>query len=241
MIQRSVKRISMRALVIDDELAAQTARERQRLVTAPIIGRTLAGVITQEEYIAFLTQAFHHVRHTVSLMMAVGARLPDRLSWLRREVVHYAEEEEGHEQWILNDIAAAGGDADAARNSTPSYATDAMVGYAYDTVMRRNPVGFFGMVFVLEGTSVSLALNAADQIQCTLGLPTRALSYLRSHGQLDQEHIHHLSGILNRLDQAEDRDAVLKCARVMFTLYGNVFRELDEISGAANESLRKIA
>ena len=226
-------------MLFHDELALQTAGERQRLITAPIIGRTLAGSITREEYIAFLTQAFHHVRHTVSLMMAVGARLPDRLAWLRKELVHYAEEEDGHEQWILSDIAAAGGDATRTQSSTPSCATDAMVGYAYDTVMRRNPVGFFGMVFVLEGTSVSLALNAADQIQRSLSLPAKALTYLRSHGQLDQEHIHHLSGILDRLDDAEDRRAVVQCARVMFTLYGNVFRELDDVP--ASEPLRRTA
>ena len=216
-----------------EQLAAQTAAERHHLVTAPIITRALAGRIALDEYVAFLTQAFHHVRHTVPLMMAVGARLPDRLAWLRKEIVHYAEEEEGHERWILDDIAAAGGDAVAAEAGVPSPATDAMVGYAYDTVMRRNPVGFFGMVFVLEGTSVALALDAAERVQQSLHLPARAMTYLRSHGRLDQEHIHHLEGILNRLECEQDRAAVTQCARVMFRLYGNVFRDLDDIATPA--------
>jgi len=212
-----------------EQLSARTAPSRQYLIGAPIIQRALAGRISRGEYVAFLTQAFHHVRHTVPLMMAVGARLPVRLEWLRKEMIHYAEEEIGHEQWILNDISAVGGDMDAARNSIPAAATDAMVGYAYDTANRRNPVGFFGMVFVLEGTSVALALNAADSLQRTLQLPNNALTYLRSHGQLDQEHVHHLFGILNRLQSEDDRTAVEQCAQVMFRLYGNVFRELDEI------------
>jgi pyrroloquinoline quinone (PQQ) biosynthesis protein C len=224
----------------NEQLALQTQAERHSLVTAPIIDRALAGRITVEEYIAFLTQAFHHVRHTVPLLMAVGARLPDRLAWLRKEIIHYTEEEEGHDQWILNDIRAAGGDAEIAARSDPAAPTDAMVGYAYDTAMRRNPVGFFGMVFVLEGTSVALALNAAERVQQSLQLPSRAMTYLRSHGQLDQEHIHHLAGILNRLDQVEDRDAVTQCARVMFRLYGNVFRELDEACATA-QPLRRSA
>src|SRR5688500_13253955 len=142
-----------------EQLGLDTVAGRQFLTSAPIITRALAGQISRDEYVAFLTQAFHHVRHTVPLLMAVGARLPMHLAWLRKEVAHYIEEEEGHEQWILNDIAAAGGDAVAAEHSLPSAATDAMVGYAYDTAMRRNPVGFFGMVFVLEGTSVALALD----------------------------------------------------------------------------------
>jgi pyrroloquinoline quinone (PQQ) biosynthesis protein C len=211
-----------------EQLAAQTAQEREFLINAPIIRRALAGQISRDEYIAFLTQAFHHVRHTVPLLMAVGARLPDRLGWLRKEIIHYTEEEEGHEQWILNDIEAAGGDAMAASSSLPSTATDAMVAYAYDTATRRNPVGFFGMVFVLEGTSVALALNAADRLASTLQLPIRALTYLRSHGQLDQEHVQQLYGILNRLHEPDDRAAVERCARVMLRLYENLFLGLDE-------------
>ncbi len=148
-----------------EQLARETSADRAFLLTAPVIQRCLSGDVTRELYVAFLTQAYHHVRHTVPLLMAVGSRLPDHHAWLRDSVLHYLEEETGHEQWILNDIAAAGGDREAAAASAPNIATEAMVAYAYDTVMRRNPIGFFGMVHVLEGTSVSLALQAADRIQ----------------------------------------------------------------------------
>ncbi|WP_129645780.1 TenA family transcriptional regulator [Peristeroidobacter agariperforans] len=208
-------------------LASRTAQAREYLTGAPIIQRALAGQIERDEYIAFLTQAFHHVRHTVPLLMAVGSRLPARLGWLRKEIIHYTEEEEGHEQWILNDIQAAGGNAAVAADSLPSSATDAMVAYAYDTATRRNPVGFFGMVFVLEGASVALACNAADRIQASLQLPSKAMTYLRSHGQLDQQHVQDLYSILNRFDEEQDRAAVGRCAQVMFRLYGNIFYELD--------------
>lgn len=223
-----------------ERLAQLTAADREYLLAAPAIQRCLAGDVTRDLYLAFLAQAYHHVRHTVPLLMAVGARLPDRHASLRTEILHYLEEETGHDEWILADIEHAGGDRAAAAASRPAVATDAMVAYAWDTVMRRNPVGFFGMVYVLEGTSVSLALRAADRIQEALALPGRAFSYLRSHGSLDQEHVQHLAGILGRFDADEDRDAVVQCARAMFWLYGNVFRSLD--AGAPTvEILRKTA
>lgn len=209
------------------ELTARTAVARAQLQTIPVIARALRGDVTHELYLNFLAQAYHHVRHTVPLLMAVGARLPARHLWLQKEVVHYVEEEQGHDEWILADIAAAGGDASAVRDGTPSHETDAMVAYAYDTVMRRNPVGFFGMVYVLEGTSVALALNAADAIQRTLALPNKAFTYLRSHGSLDQQHIGDLAQIVDRLDAQADLPAVLTCARAMFRLYGDVFRSLE--------------
>lgn len=208
-------------------LTRATAPERSWLHEAPAIRRALAGEVTRELYLAFLTEAYHHVRHTVPLLMALGSRLSERHGWLQKELVHYQEEELGHEQWILNDIDAAGGCAQRARAQAPGVETDAMVAYAYDTVMRRLPVGFFGMIFVLEGTSVSLAENAAASIQSTLGLPDRALTYLRSHGRLDQQHVGHLASIVDRLDAAQDMPAVMTCARAMFWLYGSMFRGLD--------------
>ena len=182
-------------------------------------------VVSLPSYLAFLGQAFHHVRHTTPLLMAVGGRLPERLAWLRRPVAEYIEEEIGHEEWILNDIAAAGGDAEAARHSRPDFPAEVMVAYAYDLVHRRNPAGFFGMVYVLEGTSVALALNAADRIQQALDLPDKAFSYLRSHGTLDQEHTRHLADLLEQMAPAEQAE-VVHCAKVFFRLYAEIFRAL---------------
>jgi len=219
-------------MTFHEQLARATASDRDFLLAAPVIQRALAGDVTRELYVAFLTQAYHHVRHTVPLLMAVGSRLPERHAWLQESILHYLEEETGHDEWILNDIARAGGDRAAAAASEPSVATEAMVAYAYDTVMRRNPIGFFGMVHVLEGTSVALALNAADRIQASLGLPLNAFTYLRSHGELDKEHINDLGAILERLADAEDRQAVIRCARGIYWLYGNVFRGLEPAATA---------
>jgi pyrroloquinoline quinone (PQQ) biosynthesis protein C len=224
---------------LHEELLAVTQAGRERLVSTGIVQRALAGTLSLDRYLAFLGQAYHHVRHTVPLMMAVGARLEPQYDWLRKEIFHYLEEEDGHDQWILDDIAEAGGDAEAARSTAPALATDAMVAYAYDVATRRNPVGFFGMVFVLEGTSVSLASRAADQIQAALGLPARAMTYLRSHGELDQQHVQHLAGILDRLTAVADREAVVRCAQVIYKLYGDMFHDLSAVDGQGAVLLRR--
>lgn len=209
------------------QLREMTGGDREFLLEAPLITDAMAGHVSTRRYVAFLTQAWHHVRHTVPLLMNVGGRLPERHGALRGAVLHYLEEEAGHDDWILNDIEAAGGDRRAAAQSVPNVETEAMVAYAYDMVLRRNPVGFFGMVFVLEGTSAALAVRAADRLAGTLGLPAHAFTYLRSHGTLDLEHVQHLAGILEQLEAAEDRAAVLTCARAMYWLYGQMFRGVD--------------
>ena len=209
------------------ELLQHTEADRAGLLSAPIIGRALRGEITVADYAAFLGQAYHHVKHTVPLVMAVGGRLPERLEWLRAAVAEYIEEEIGHHEWVLDDIAACGFDREEVRASRPLPATELMVAYAYDTVQRGNPVGFFGMVLVLEGTSIRLADRVADAVQQATGLPDNAFTYLRSHGALDQDHVRFYADLMDRLEQADDRAAVSHAAGMFYRLYGDLFRSLD--------------
>ena len=209
-----------------ESLLAQTQAERNYLLGAPIIQQAMTGQVALHSYIAFLTEAYHHVKHTVPLLMACGARLPERLEWLREAIAEYIEEETGHQEWVLNDIAACGADKEAVRHGTPHMATELMVAYVYDRIARHNPASFFGMVNVLEGTSIALATQAAGVLQDKLDLPAKAFSYLTSHGSLDLEHIEFFKRLMNRLDNEDDKAAVVHTARVVYRLYGDIFRSL---------------
>jgi len=227
------KERNLRPMDFYQQLQQNTAGERRALLASPIIQAALAGKVGRQHYLSFLTRAYHHVKHTVPLLMACGARLGEHQEWLRSAVAHYIEEEIGHHEWILSDIAAAGGDAEAVRASAPDFDTDVMLAYAYDNVMRRNPVGLFGMVYVLEGTSVSLATNLAAVLRVALNLPSSAFSYLDSHGALDIEHIGHFEALVNRLDSATDQNCITHCAKAFFHLYGDVLRGVDLMELAA--------
>lgn len=207
-------------------LIDETSQDRLAMLGAPIIQGCMRGEVSVPSYIAFLEQAYHHVHHTVPLLRACKAALPAHHAWLNDAMDEYIEEEQGHDEWILNDIHAAGGDARAVRDGRPGFGAEVMVAYAYDTIARGNPLGFFGMVHVLEGTSVSLALLAADNIQGPLGLPDGAFSYLRSHGMLDREHTAHFALLMDQISDPQDQADIIHCARNFYRLYGEVFRGL---------------
>ncbi|MDP1592754.1 MAG: iron-containing redox enzyme family protein [Gallionella sp.] len=208
------------------QLLAATETERNELQSLPIIQAAAMGEVSLDAYIAFLTEAYHHVKHTTPLLMSCGGRLPGKYEWLRTAVAEYIEEEVGHQEWILGDIKACGGDAEAVRNGTPRPATELMVAYAYDTIARVNPVGFFGMVLVLEGTSVALATHAGKAIQQSLGLGPDAFSYLTSHGSLDVGHVDFYESLINQITDPADQDCLIHCARLFYKLYGDIFRDL---------------
>lgn len=211
-------------------LLDSTAAERNDLLSAPIFADVATGRVSLEGYVAFLTEAYHHVKHTVPLLMACGAGLPaERLDWLRTAVAEYIKEEIGHEKWILDDLRACGASLPQVSEGQPSLPTELMVSYVYDRIARTSPVSMFGMVLVLEGTSIALATDAAERIQQALGLPDAAFSYLRSHGRLDIEHMNTFRELMNRLDHPDDREAVLHTAKVVYRLYGDMFRSLPRV------------
>jgi len=209
-----------------EELLNATKSERQHLFNLPLIRVGVSGQVSREAYVAFLTEAYHHVKHTVPLLMACGSRLPESYEWLREAVAEYIEEEVGHQEWILNDINACGEDAKLVRHGMPRQATELMVAYAYDMVHRINPIGFFGMVLVLEGTSVALATQAGESLQQNLGLGKKAFTYLTSHGALDVGHTDFYASLMNRIDDEKDRALLIHSAKNFYKLYGDIFREL---------------
>lgn len=209
-----------------EQLLRETAAEREALLGLPLIRAGAAGQVSREAYVAFLAEAYHHVKHTTPLLMACGARLPERYEWLREAVAEYIEEELGHQEWILNDIKACGGDAEAVRHGQPGMAAEIMVAYAYDMITRVNPVGFFGMVLVLEGTSVEVATRAGGALKQSLGLGSDAFTYLTSHGSLDVGHTDFYATLVNRIDDPADRACLIRSAKMFYKLYGDIFREL---------------
>ena len=209
-----------------EQLLTHTGSARAELLAVPALARGARGEIGRASYLAFLGEAYHHVKHTVPLLMLCGARLPGRLEWLREAMGRYIDEEMGHQEWILDDIRAAGGDADSVRHGRPAPATELMVAYAYDGVQRGNPVSLLGMVLVLEGTSTRLASSAAEAIGAALALPATALRYLHSHGALDVGHMAFYRSLVNRLEDETDRAAVVHAARMFYRLYADLFRAL---------------
>lgn len=209
-----------------EQLQQQTETARQHVLTAPVIQAVVEGRFDINGYRYFLEQAFHHVRHTVPLMMACGARLPERLEDVREALVEYIEEEYGHDAWILNDIEACGGDRQQVRDNKPCLPIELMVAFLYDQIHRGNPAAFFGMVMVLEGTSINLAIKMGQIVQARLGLPASAFSYLFSHGNLDLEHFQFFEKLMNGIDNADDQRAIVHATNVVYRLYGDMLRSI---------------
>ena len=182
---------------------------------------------SKELYLDFLSQAYHHVKFTVPLLAsAVSQCGPDDRRY-QSALFEYIDEERGHEEWILEDIEALGGEPESIRNSTPRFPCKIMVGHAYYLIDRVSPYGLLGMVHVLEGMAVSLAENAVRAIRETVrGTADAGFKYLTTHGALDVEHTKLFEKLINEMDQKR-LPLVIESACDFYRLYGSIFQDLD--------------
>lgn len=217
-----------------EQLVNATQIQRQKLYSVPQLRNAMQGIISKETYIAYLTEAFHHVSHTVPFLLTTGSRLPMEKKFLLPAIISYLEEEVGHEEWILNDIQACGGNKEIARHSKAKLPTQALIAYNYDYINRKNPIGFFGMVFMLESTSTQIATQGAAAVQKALQLPEQAFSYLYSHGEIDISHMKFLETTLDTIKDPDDQAAIIEVAQNTFELFADVIASIPFEEGEAN-------
>ncbi|MGO4872274.1 MAG: TenA family transcriptional regulator [Roseiarcus sp.] len=219
-----------------NRILSQTAREREQFLAIPIVQHAVSSGATRALYREFLTQAYHHVKHTFPLLALAASRTPDER--YQDALFEYMREERGHEKWILDDIRAMGGDADATRNGEAAPACRIMVGYSYYAIEHVSPYALLGSVHVLEGMSVLLADRLADALQKNmLAVKSDAgFSYLRSHGSLDKSHVDFFHTLVDGIHDEATQRIVIDSARIFYRLYGDIFRDLSaasEVSHAA--------
>ncbi|WP_286830523.1 MULTISPECIES: TenA family transcriptional regulator [Kordiimonas] len=219
------------AIAFYDRLVAETEVDRAAFMALPIIRTALKGGLSKDVYLGYLSEAFHHVKHTVPLMALVNERLDEKHTAFQIGLAEYALEKRGQERWILHDIEHAGGDADAVKNGTPANETQALVDFAYEYIRQVSPMAIFGMIFVIERTGSGLAERAVEHLMETLGLPRKCFSYLLSHGFADLSEISFFEGLMAQVNDPKEQDAIVYMAKRMYGLYGQVFQAIADKSG----------
>ena len=216
-------------------------RELRRLLDEvdahPLMRALLEGTATRGEYVSFLAQTRHYVERTYPILAAAGRRMY-HLNVHRKLADLYmqkAEEEEGHDILIDNDLRALGLDpevtlAAGAGPSLSSYnAWIEAVSWGY------HPSCFFGSAYILEAFAVERAGGIADAMRgsCQIDEIKAALSFLKLHAEADVEHVDDLEQVLDRLDDDREQEAIALTATVTRELYVGMLTDALSASAGA--------
>ncbi|GAB3114236.1 hypothetical protein GCM10027160_19650 [Streptomyces calidiresistens] len=144
----------------------------------------------RERYLRYLGAMHSLVTASVPLLERAGARCAELDDPSARRLAAYyarhAEEERGHDDWLLEDLARAGSHPDP----TPHGVVVELAGAQYYRIEHEHPSALLGYMAVLEGHAPPPRL--ADRLAATTGLPSGAFRTVREHAELDGGHLHDL-------------------------------------------------
>jgi Iron-containing redox enzyme len=178
-------------------VTGESARLRRKLeVLLPLLvesGRRLwEHPRIRELYPDYLVTMHGVIRASVPLMERALDRsreLADRdaaAAGLAAYLEHHVDEERGHDDWLLEDLAALGRSREEVLAVPPSSAIAALVGAQYYWIEHYHPVALLGYIGLLEGYPPTIADVAA--LMERTGYPREAFRTVIRHAELDPLH-----------------------------------------------------
>ncbi len=138
---------------------------------------------------------------------------------------HHIPEEKGHDVWLLEDIAALGGNVERVRTLPPSATIAAMNGAQLWWIEHAHPVAFLGHAEVLECSPPETEM--LDEFEQRTGVPAAAMRFFRRHAVIDVRHREEIHQVLDELPLTAEQEALigvsaLHTAGMLVRLYGEL-------------------
>jgi pyrroloquinoline quinone (PQQ) biosynthesis protein C len=180
-----------------------------------------------------ISRATTHLMATVNRAARIRFRDDVAEATARFLECHMAEEQH-HDEWMLEDIAALGIEPKAVLERLPSPNVAAMVGAQYYWACHVHPAALFGYLVVIETPPDAALLEEV----AGMGVPRAALrSYFR-HAELDQRHAREIDAALDAMLLSVWQNSVIAVSAFQ-TIYhmGHAFEELVEMANAVEATV----
>jgi hypothetical protein len=200
------------------------------LATVPVIARLLGGTLRLEDYRGLLLNIRQQVVEGSRWISRASSHLGPAHEELRSLFVRHAAAE--HRDFLLleQDFAAAGGDRALMLTTPKNIGSEALSAWMYHAASRPDPIGLLGAMFVIEGLGQRLALPWSEAIQRQLALPDNAVTFLRYHGENDDDHLAMFEEALRlAIASRADTETIVRHAKVTARLYRLQLEELDNV------------
>jgi pyrroloquinoline quinone (PQQ) biosynthesis protein C len=205
------------------DLVSRTDEARREFESSSRVLDIVANGLPLERYRKLLLELYHLVWHFNPICAAAASRISDRHQHIRYFLYEHMKEEQGHEEWVLNDLRAIGTAAESARAYEPSFVMMGLSGYNYWSADRRHPCSVLGMVYSLEVVASVYGGQMTAAITDSLLLQEgRGISFISSHATLDAEHMAELRIILNGIADEEAQAAIVESTQFNFFQFGKV-------------------
>ncbi len=156
---------------------------------------------------------------------------------LRAYYLEHAAEEEGHDEWLLEDLARLGIQRDRALRRLPYPSIAALVGIQYYWIKHVHPAAFLGYLAVLEQPAETAFLH---EVHHRTGIPLASMTCHLKHAELDPGHVAEFDAFLDRLPLTQEQEELITVSAIATTshlerVFADIAEHFDRIE---NPSLR---
>lgn len=203
--------------IVDDSVKAFPSNNMCKMVDN--------GNMTMDYYHKILLMIFHQTFQGPSTFALAGAHCPLELHEARDYLLHHADEEKNHWEWVINDLNHTGYTGPDPRESFPSPACQAYVAFNFYIAM-KHPLSRLAIAAVLESIGANHSKKYAQKIVKTLDLSDNQASFFYGHGDTDIGHTEDIFKVLNKCNLSKrDWKWMNHSASTAFQLYNNMYNE----------------
>jgi hypothetical protein len=221
------------------EMDRELARWVESMDRDPVVGGVIRGDASRDGYVRFLWSTYHYLRWSGTLLAetAKGLRRVGRYPWLVEVVDEKTAEESPHDAWLLEDLEQCGVDVERVKASAAPAAVRAYVEWGLTMAEGGSP-GYLGAAYALEFISMRRAGVAARNLRAHEAIPhiEAAVSFLVGHGDADSGHVALLRGLLDKIEDPRDQEAIAVSAAVLRVLYSRFFHLRRNDAAVANDT-----
>ena len=130
---------------------------------------------------------------------------------LRAYYLEHAAEEQGHEEWILADLASLGIRRERALRRLPYPSVAALVGAQHYWIRHVHPAAYLGYLSVLEQPTEAGFLREVHE---RTGIPLSSMSCHLHHAELDPDHVAEFDAMLDALPLTREQEELITVSAI---------------------------
>ena len=229
---------------MNDGSNSEVLRRKIRLVSSEM--RSAANAFWGHEHLAdiypeFLFKVYSISQAVVPMFMAardcaLTRHTDDAITPMLAEyLTTHAEEETGHDEWVLDDLQALGINRVDIIKRIPSASMASLLGAQYYWIWHSHPVAVLGYIAVIEGSPATIE-QLEDSVKRT-GHPSAAFGSSFKHARLDPIHRDDFNKFVDALPLTPAHSAMIGVSAFhTVNMIKNLFEEVIEKAPAATRS-----
>jgi len=129
----------------------------------------------------------------------------------------HIEEERGHDEWYIRDLAHLGMSREAVTNRIQPSNSTAMIGSQYFWVRHQHPIAFMGYLASIE--TYPPTVEYVENLIKDSGLPAEGFDTLMKHAELDIHHSKDIINLMNTLPLTKAHKAMIEMSALQTFRY----------------------